>query len=87
MLNENLEGKTVIITGANSGIGFEAAKTLAEKGAHVIMAARNIEKGQIAIDAILIENKNAHVELMQLDLADLNSVRAFADAFTARFNQ
>lgn len=87
MLNENLQGKTVIITGANSGIGFEAAKEFAEKGAHVIMAARNMEKGQTAFHSILIENENAKVELMQLDLADLNSVRAFANAFTARFNQ
>ncbi|MEH7444947.1 SDR family NAD(P)-dependent oxidoreductase [Bacillus sp. JJ1122] len=87
MLNENLQGKTVIITGANSGIGFEAAKDIAKKGAHVIMAARNMEKGQTAMNAILIENANAKVELMQLDLADLNSVRAFANAFTGRFNQ
>ncbi|WP_423410599.1 oxidoreductase [Heyndrickxia sp. MSNUG] len=87
MLNRNLQGKTVIITGANSGIGFEAAKDFAEKGAHVIMAARNMEKGETAMNAILIEKTNAKVDLMQLDLADLTSVRAFANAFTAKFNQ
>jgi len=87
LLNDNLQGKSVIITGANSGIGFEAAKALADKGANVIMASRNMEKGQTAINAILIENENAKVELMQLDLADLYSVREFATAYTARFNQ
>lgn len=81
-----MNNKTVIITGANSGIGFEAAKTLAAKGAHVIMAARNKEKGQAAINDIMLENESAKVKLMQLDLADLRSVREFANTFSSQFN-
>lgn len=86
MLKENLNGKTVVITGANSGIGYEAAKELANKGALVVLAVRNEEKGKTAIDAIIQEYKNATVELMKLDLSDLDSIRAFADAFMARFS-
>lgn len=81
-----MNNKTVIITGANSGIGFEAAKALAAKGAHVIMAARNMEKGQAAINDIMLENESAKVKLMQLDLADLRSVREFANTFSSQFN-
>jgi NAD(P)-dependent dehydrogenase (short-subunit alcohol dehydrogenase family) len=83
----NLNGKTVIITGANSGIGYETVKALSAMGAKVIMAVRSKEKGQAAFDAILEDNDSAKVELMQLDLADLESVRAFASGFQSRFNQ
>ncbi|RSD29088.1 oxidoreductase [Mesobacillus subterraneus] len=76
----NLTGKTVIITGANSGIGFEAARHLAAKGAHVILAVRNMEKGEAALASIKEEINPASVELMKLDLADLQSVRSFASA-------
>lgn len=87
MFEANLNGKTVIITGANSGIGFEAVKALSAMGAKVIMAVRSKEKGQAAFDAILEDSDSAKVELMQLDLADLESVRAFASGFQSRFNQ
>lgn len=87
MFEANLNGKTVIITGANSGIGFEAVKALSAMGAKVIMAVRSKEKGQAAFDAILEDSDSAKVELMQLDLAHLESVRAFASGFQSRFNQ
>ncbi len=77
-------GKTAIITGGNSGIGYEAARGLAAKGARVILAVRNAGKGKQAADAIRQETPSAQVEAMALDLADLGSVRRFAEAFLAR---
>jgi len=76
-------GKTVIVTGANSGIGFEAAKVLAQRGAVVIMACRSLEKGKIAMEQILEEDPRAKVILKSLDLADLSSVRQFSDDYLA----
>ncbi|APG62010.1 oxidoreductase [Sphingorhabdus lutea] len=75
----NLSGKTYLITGANSGTGFEAAKILLSKGAKVIMLNRNAEKSYDAMAAL--KNKfgeNADIEFVQMDLADLNSVRSAA---------
>jgi len=82
----SLSGKTCIITGANSGIGLEAAKVLAKKGAQVVMAVRNVEKGYAARETILKMHKNAELEVMKLDLADLASVRAFAKDFSSRYD-
>jgi NAD(P)-dependent dehydrogenase (short-subunit alcohol dehydrogenase family) len=73
-------GKIVIVTGASSGIGFEAAKALANKHAEVIIAVRNPEKGESAMQRI-IGNNIADVKVMQLDLADLQSVKTFAGNF------
>ena len=67
-------GRTVIITGANSGLGAVTARELARKGAKVIMAVRNTEKGEAAA-----EKMTGEVEVRQLDLQDLSSVRQFAD--------
>ncbi|KIY22797.1 MULTISPECIES: oxidoreductase [Mesobacillus] len=85
MLTDNLSGKIAVITGANSGIGFEAAKYFSAKGAFVILAVRNESKGQIALESILRENPNAKVNIMKLDLADLKSVRNFAKSFMEKF--
>ncbi len=78
-------GKTFLITGANSGLGFGTSKELAKKGAKVIMTARNLKKGDAAMTAIKKEVANADLTLMQLDLADLNSVEQFASAFKRDF--
>ncbi len=75
----DMSGKIIIITGANSGIGFEAARALAKKGAEIIMACRHLEKGQTAMRAILQEKPRTKLNLQALDLADLASVRQFAD--------
>ncbi|MEU7873261.1 oxidoreductase [Dactylosporangium sp. NPDC049140] len=70
-----LTGKTFLVTGANSGLGFETTRALAGKGAHVIMAVRNLAKGEAARARV-----EGSTEIRQLDLADLDSVRALARA-------
>lgn len=81
------KGKIVLITGANSGIGLEAASVLSQKEAVIIMAVRNLEKGKAAMSGILAKNPKAQVQLMQLDLSDLESVRKFSNEFHAAFAQ
>jgi NAD(P)-dependent dehydrogenase (short-subunit alcohol dehydrogenase family) len=72
-------GKRVIVTGANSGTGQEAARRLAEAGAHVIMAVRTVAKGDQARAGILARHPGASLEVRRIDLADLASVREFSD--------
>lgn len=71
-------GRNFIVTGANSGLGFETARELARHGASVVLAARNEVKGLDAVARIKAEQPRATVEYRALDLADLTSVRAFA---------
>jgi NAD(P)-dependent dehydrogenase (short-subunit alcohol dehydrogenase family) len=73
----SLAGKNVIVTGANSGIGLEAARVFAAKGAHVVFAVRDETRGRDAAATV-----TGSTEVRHLDLADLQSVRAFADAWT-----
>ncbi len=75
----NQEGKLCVVTGANSGLGKEAARRLAGAGASVIMAVRNLDKGEAARGELVAESPDALLEVRALDLADLASVRAFAD--------
>lgn len=82
-----LRGKTVIITGGNSGIGFETAKGLSAMGARIILAVRNIEKGETAHAALLELHAHAKIDVMRLDLADMDSIRAFAERFRDSFDQ
>ena len=72
-------GRTVVVTGANSGTGREAAERLAAAGARVIFAVRNPEKGAEALAEVLRNRPDAHAEVRVVDLADLASVRAFAE--------
>ncbi len=74
-------GRTAIVTGANSGIGFEAARALAGAGAHVVLACRNQDKATAAKERIEADAPKGSVEIASLDLSDLASVRAFAEAF------
>lgn len=78
-------GKLVVITGASSGIGYEAALALAGKGAHVVIAVRNLEKGRAAVARIQRSFPQSQVEVLALNLADLRSVRHFAEVFSARY--
>ena len=71
-------GKIAVITGANSGLGLEASRELARKGATVIMAVRNTEKGEAAAVRIRQDVPEADLRLRKLDLGSLDSVRAFA---------
>lgn len=71
-------GRTAIVTGANTGIGFETALELARKGARVILACRSAQKGQAAVERLRGEDSGFDVSLELLDLSDLDSVRAFA---------
>ncbi|XP_024372709.1 short-chain dehydrogenase TIC 32, chloroplastic isoform X1 [Physcomitrium patens] len=80
----NLSSKTIIISGATSGIGKEAATVLAKRGAHIVMAIRNLSTGEEVKAAIMEETPNARVDVMKLDLASLASVRQFAEEFKAR---
>ena len=76
-------GRLVVVTGANSGTGKEAAKRLAGAGAEVILAVRTPAKGERARDEILAAHPAARLEVRRLDLADLGSVRDFADGLHA----
>lgn len=78
-------GRVAIVTGANSGIGFEAAKALAVAGATVVVACRSIERGQAAQTALREAAPKATIDLLTLDLADLGSVRRFVEAFRERY--
>jgi NAD(P)-dependent dehydrogenase (short-subunit alcohol dehydrogenase family) len=78
-----MDGKTVVITGGNSGIGFEAAIALASMGARVVITARNAEKGRKAIERIRQRSANDTAEVRPLDLASFASVREFADTWLA----
>ena len=80
-------GKVAIVTGAGSGLGFETVRTLAGKNAKVVMAVRNAAKGREAVARIKKECPKADVDVMELDLADLSSVRKFAQDFTKRFSR
>ena len=83
----DLTGQTVLITGANSGLGLESTRLLAGRGAEVVMACRNQTKGQEALDSIKAKQPDANLVLMSLDLADQQSVKDFAEAFSARYSK
>ena len=79
------KGKVVIVTGSSSGIGFEAARVLAEKNAIVIIAVRDMGKGNIAANKIRAQHQNSDVHVLELDLANLDSVKTFAGTFKEKY--
>ena len=83
----NLENKVFIVTGANAGLGFEASKELARKGASVILACRNMDKANIALTELKEEIPNASLDIIQLNLASLKSIHQFADEFKAKYDR
>lgn len=86
-MNYNLENKTIIITGANSGIGKAAAILLAKNGANIILACRSLERGKKALEEISRTSESNKVELFQLDLASQDSIRKFAALFKAQHSK
>jgi len=83
----DLSGKVVIITGANSGLGFESAKVLAQKGANVVLACRNLHKAQKARNLIQEAVPDALIEIILIDLGDLSSIRKFTEKFMGRYQR
>ena len=79
-------GRTAVITGANTGLGYETAAVLAAKGAHVGLAVRNPDKGKEAAVRIERATPGAHVALQELDLTSLDSVRAAAEQLKSNFD-
>jgi len=80
-------GRVAIVTGSNSGIGFETARVLAGKGATVIMACRNLDKANPKAEEIRAAHPGCDVEVMRLDLSNLDSVREFADEFREKHSR
>ena len=80
-------GKVVIVTGASSGLGFEIVRAFASKGAKVVMAVRNSVKGNEAKEKISKEHPRADIDVMKLDLAELVSIRRFAEDFEKRYSR
>lgn len=77
-------GRTAVVTGANTGVGYEIATALAAKGATVVLAVRNLDKGEDAARQIRQAHPGASVELQKLDLSSLESVRAAAEELNSR---
>jgi NAD(P)-dependent dehydrogenase (short-subunit alcohol dehydrogenase family) len=81
----DLTGKVIIVTGGNSGLGFESVKAFAEKGAEVILACRSEEKGDAAKNAI--GKVDGKIVIMSLDLMDLSSIKRFADGYKSKYTR
>lgn len=79
-------GTRVVITGASSGIGYETARAFAAKNAEVVLAIRNMEKGEAVARQLKHENPRAHLKLMKLDLGDLASIRRFAEEYRQTYD-
>jgi NAD(P)-dependent dehydrogenase (short-subunit alcohol dehydrogenase family) len=76
-------GRIAIVTGANTGLGYWTAEMLADKGAHVVLAVRNLDKGKDAVDRIRATSPNADVAVQQLDLTSLDAIRKTAEDLKA----
>jgi NAD(P)-dependent dehydrogenase (short-subunit alcohol dehydrogenase family) len=78
-------GRVAVVTGSNTGIGYHTAAVLAHSGAHVVLAVRNLEKGNAALARIVAAHPKADVTLQELDLSSLNSIRAAATALRSAY--
>lgn len=85
--NQTQKGRLFIVTGANTGLGYETTLTLAKLGAKVIMACRNLTKANSAKAKIASEVQGADLEVMEIDLSSLDSVKNFAKTFQTKYNQ
>ena len=80
----DLRGKLALVTGGSSGLGQETARVLAERGAHVVLTARAVPKGEAVAAEIRKSTGNSQVEVEELELGSLQNIRAFADRFLSR---
>src|SRR5215471_12779556 len=80
----DLRGKLALVTGGSSGLGQETARVLAERGAHVILTARDGPKGEAVAASIRSTTGNPEVEVEEIELGSLQSIRAFAERFLSR---
>ncbi|CKH06881.1 SDR family NAD(P)-dependent oxidoreductase [Mycolicibacterium smegmatis] len=78
-------GRVAIVTGSNTGLGYETARVLAAKGAHVVIAVRNLDKGRDAVDRIMASTPKADLKLQKLDVGSLDSVRTAADELKSAY--
>ncbi|ETT65267.1 short-chain dehydrogenase/reductase SDR [Paenibacillus sp. FSL R7-277] len=81
----SMQGKTVLVTGANSGMGLATTVEMARRGATVIMACRSLKRGEEALAEAVRQSGSSQIRLMLCDLASFDSIRAFAGAFTAEY--
>ena len=84
---DDQKGKVILVTGGNSGLGFESVKAFAEKEATVVLASRSIEKGEAAKSKILESHPSGTIDVMELDLMDLESVNSFVKQFSAKYDR
>ena len=82
-----MKDKVALVTGANTGLGFEIARGLLKRGATVVLGCRDLKKGEAARLKLRAETGNENAELMQVDLANLNRLRNFVTKFQARFDR
>ena len=82
-----MTGKVCLITGANSGIGYETSKALAKMGAHVVMVCRNESKAKRAQQEIIVESGNPDIDLLIADMSSLDSVRSLADTVKKKYSR
>ncbi len=83
----DLTGKIMVVTGGNSGLGYESVKALSGKGAEVVLASRSVDKGEKAKVKILKDVPEGRIKVIQLDLGDLESVRSFASAYKSAYKK
>lgn len=83
----DLSDKVIIVTGGNSGLGYESVQFFASKGAKVILASRSIDRGMKAKDNILYRYPRAEIEVMQLNLGSLTSIKAFTETFKSSYDR
>ena len=83
----DMSGKIIVVTGGNSGLGYESVKAFASKGAEVVLASRSAENGEEAKAEILKEFPEGKIKVMQLDLGDLESVKNFASAYRLSYKK
>jgi NAD(P)-dependent dehydrogenase (short-subunit alcohol dehydrogenase family) len=84
---DDLKEKVILVTGGNSGLGYESVKAFAGRGAKVVLASRNLEKGEVAKKQILESYPDGMVDILELDLMDMASIRSFVKEFSSRYDR